>query len=150
MRNRLEKKSFIKLETLVLLEVIMAIYVTSVPFMLSFISEAVSARAGFFFFTEYLFYAIIFAIALLAGMEFPLTCHLIIESGYESGSVAGWVDSMDHIGACFGAFFPAIIILPFFGTPVTCFIMGFLKLIAVALLFMNLKLMASKKVQLLR
>jgi spermidine synthase len=145
MRNWLKKAPWIKLGTITVLEIIICAYVISVPFILHGFAEASYTGKGLFFSTEYLYFTLIFAIGLFAGMEFPLICHVLISSGYEGGNVAGWVDAMDHIGACFGAFLTGIILMPLFGAHRTCFIIALLKLTCIVFLVMTSRYGLSEK-----
>ena len=139
MRTRLKKACWIKLKTLVFLEIIICIYVTSVPFMLHAFSGAVHTSGALFFSAEYLYYLLIFSIALFAGMEFPLICHMLVLSNYDSGYVAGRVDALDHTGACAGALFTGIILMPVLGINTTCLVMAFLKLTCICFLVVSFK-----------
>lgn len=139
MRNRLKIGRWSKLENLIVLEMIICVYVFVLPFVLHAFAGTLQIGKGLFLSTEYFYFFLIVVIGLIAGMEFPLVCHLLISSGYESSYVAGRVDAIDHMGACFGSFFPGIILLPLFGIENTCFIIALLKSTCICFLVMASK-----------
>ena len=135
-RNRLQHEGKNRFFHLTLLEAIICFFSVSIPFFLdAFMDFRYSPDQ--LFVTEYFYFALVFIIGFLVGMEFPLVCHLLISRGYEGGRAAGWVDSMDHLGACFGAFLTGVFCLPVFGTYATCFIIAFLKLTCIVFLLLT-------------
>ncbi|MEI6128004.1 MAG: thrombospondin type 3 repeat-containing protein, partial [Pseudomonadota bacterium] len=121
MRNLISRSPGVKLGTLMALELIMCAYICALPFIFGGIADTHYAGKQFSFLTEYFCCALVFIMGLLAGMEFPLVCHVLVHSGYEGNSVAGWIDSLDHIGACGGAFLTGVFFVPLLGTAGTCF-----------------------------
>ncbi len=81
---------------------------------------------GVFSVQEYMSAAVIYAVGLLGGMQFPLVCHVMIGFGCDPAKSAGWVDAMDHAGACAGSFFTGIFLLPLFGIGTSCTIIAVL------------------------
>lgn len=142
MRGLLKRYPGITLGTLMALELIVCAYIFALPFILESFAEAQYAGKQLLFITEYLCCALVFIMGLLAGMEFPLVCHVLVGSGYNGSSVAGWIDSLDHIGACGGAFLTGVFFVPLLGTAGTCFASALLKGIFAVLLgitFIKLK-----------
>jgi len=135
-RNRLKHQQKNRFYQLTALETSICFFSISLPFLLHAIAD-IPYSTGQFFVTEYFFFVLVVIIGFLVGMEFPLICHLLICRGYEGGRAAGWVDSMDHIGACFGALFTGVLFLPVFGTYATCFIIAFLKLTCIVFLLLT-------------
>jgi predicted membrane-bound spermidine synthase len=61
----------------------------------------------------------------LTGLQFPLVSKILIKRD-DIGSVAGWVDSFDHLGACCGALLTGTILVPLLGTLQSCLITAML------------------------
>jgi len=144
MRNRLKRAERIRLKSLAVIEMVICAYVIAIPLMLQFVAEMGYTGKGLWISNEYVYFTLIFAIGLLVGVEFPLVCHVLIDRGYEGGRVAGWIDSMDHVGAGFGAFLTGTLLMPLFGTYITCLIIALLKLTGIGFLGMNIKYGFSK------
>jgi predicted membrane-bound spermidine synthase len=69
----------------------------------------------------------------LTGLEFPLVSR-IFTSRHGPGTVAGWVNSFDHLGACLGALLTGTVLVPVLGIHQSCYITGMLNLMSGALL----------------
>ena len=87
--------------------------------------------------TELTYFVLVFFLGMLVGLEFPLGSQILISMGYKGGHVAAWVDAMDHIGACLGAFLVGALIMPLFGIYQTCFMIVLFKLLGIVLLFIG-------------
>ena len=61
----------------------------------------------------------------LTGLQFPLVGKMLIKRD-DIGTVAGWVDSCDHLGACCGALLTGTILVPLLGTQQSCYITAML------------------------
>lgn len=61
---------------------------------------------------------------LLAGAEFPLASHTYVKWGGNLARAAGFVDSMDHLGAFIGAVFTGTLLVPLLGNAWTCAIVA--------------------------
>jgi len=87
---------------------------------------------------EAFFYTLVAVSGLLAGLEFPLVSKILIAEGFEMGSVAGRVDSFDHLGACLGAALTGTLLVPILGTGASCALVGLLKIASILFLFIFL------------
>ena len=114
---------------LVVFEIILCIYSITLPFLVQVVnvSGTVFIAQEFRAIVPYLYMLLVFAAGFITGLEFPLVSHTLIGNGYESTAVAGWVDSIDHLGACAGSLFTGTILMPLVGVYQTCFIVGLLK-----------------------
>ncbi len=86
---------------------------------------------------ECLFMILAAGAGLLTGLEFPLVSRIFIDNE-EVGTVAGWVDSFDHLGACFGALLTGTILVPLLGTFKSCLFAGVLNFMSGLLLVIYL------------
>jgi spermidine synthase len=62
------------------------------------------------------FYAAMILAGALTGMPFPLVGRLGVACGRDPGRTGGVLESLDHLGACLGAFATGIILVPIGGT----------------------------------
>ena len=99
------------------LEFILVLYCLSLPFILSTFSAQASLNLNL----EYLFMVLVVGAGWLTGLQFPLVSKILIKRD-DIGSVAGWVDSFDHLGACCGALLTGTILVPLLGTLQSCLI----------------------------
>ncbi len=108
------------LRILLVLEGLLILMAAALPAILH--STGMTGAAGYDLYAaaEYLFFILILALGLLAGTQFPLVCHLLIGAGYQSHAVAGWVNAVDHAGACCGALLTGTLLVPLAGTFGTC------------------------------
>lgn len=111
--------------TLIVMEFFICIYSLGLPYMITFFSSFRSV--GTTIPLEYLFMMLVVGAGLLTGLEFPLVSRIFIDHD-EVGTVAGWVDSFDHLGACFGALLTGTILVPLLGTFHSCLFTGLLNL----------------------
>lgn len=139
--TRLKTSRRAGLSALIILEIILCMCAAGLPFLLRAFAAMAYAGKEFMPSAEYMYYLCIGIIGLLAGMEFPLVCHVLISQGYDGNSVAGWVESMDHIGACLGAFLTGTVMMPLWGTQWICLTSALLKIFCIVLLFLTLKMM---------
>lgn len=121
--------------TLIVMEFLICIYSLGLPYMITLFSSVRSV--GTIIRLEYLFMTLVVGAGLLTGLEFPLVSRIFIDHE-EVGTVAGWVDSFDHLGACFGALFTGTILLPLSGTFNSCLFTGLLNLLSGLLLVIYL------------
>ena len=127
--QKIKQKNCEGIELLVMFEVILCIYSIMLPFLIKtlnvssdfLIDQKITAIV------PYLYMLLVFVAGFITGLEFPLISHILIVRGYDSSEVAGWVDSMDHLGACAGSLFTGTILMPLVGVYQTCFIVGLLK-----------------------
>jgi len=61
------------------------------------------------------FYTAMILAGALTGMPFPLVGRLGVACGRDPGRTGGVLESLDHLGACFGAFATGIILVPIGG-----------------------------------
>jgi spermidine synthase len=127
--RKIKRKNWEGMQILVIFEVMLCIYSIILPYLVQFIN-----LPGNFFIEHkvaaivpYLYMLLVFAAGFITGLEFPLVSYTLIGSGYNSTAVAGWVDSIDHLGACAGSIFTGTILMPLVGVYETCFIVGLLK-----------------------
>jgi spermidine synthase len=135
--NRLiagKERNWIKM--LFAFECLIGVYAISLPYIISFCSSHITG-AGSIISLEYLFMLLVVGAGWLTGLEFPLVSRIIINQE-EVGTVAGWVDSFDHLGACFGALLTGTILIPLLGTSQSCLFTGALNFISAFLLMIYL------------
>ncbi len=60
--------------------------------------------------------------------------------GIEMGSLAGRVDSFDHLGVCLGAALTGALFIPILGIEASCALVGLLKIANILFLFIFLLL----------
>ena len=99
------------------LEFTLVLYCLSLPYILATFSAQDSHNLNY----EYLFMFLVIGAGWLTGLQFPLVSKILIKRD-EIGSVAGWVDSFDHLGACCGALLTGTILVPLLGTHQSCII----------------------------
>ncbi|HLD36335.1 MAG TPA: fused MFS/spermidine synthase [Planctomycetota bacterium] len=73
----------------------------------------------------------IIVIGTLTGMAYPLLSKMYIQSGAAVGKTAGLIDAFDHLGACLGALFTGILLIPLFGITQTCLLIALLNLLVI-------------------
>jgi len=122
------------LQSLAAIECIVCVYALAIPFILSMFAGFTGMVSGL---TELSYFFLVFFLGLLVGLEFPLAGQILISMGHKGGQVAAWIDAMDHVGACLGAFLIGALIMPLFGIYQTCFMIVFLKLVSITLLFIG-------------
>jgi spermidine synthase len=115
------------------LEFALVLYCLGLPLILS----TVSAKASFDLNLEYLFMGLVIGAGWLTGLQFPLVSKILIKRD-DIGSVAGWVDSFDHLGACCGALLTGTILVPLLGTLQSCFLAALLNAMSAILLMIYL------------
>ena len=114
---------------LTILEFIVVMYAIILPFIIATLSTFRAAATNM----EYLFMILVVGAGVLTGLQFPLVSKILINRG-DVGTVAGWVDSFDHLGAACGALLTGTVIVPLFGTQQSCIIIGILNCMSGALL----------------
>jgi spermidine synthase len=80
------------------------------------------------------FYAAMILAGTLTGAPFPLVGRLAVVCGRDPGRAGGVLESLDHLGACLGAFLIGIVLVPVSGIVATLKVFGFIELFAAALL----------------
>ena len=118
---------------LTILEFIVVIYSLSLPYIIATFSTYGSDMIHM----EYLFMVLVAGAGWLTGLEFPLVSKILIKRE-DVGTVAGWVDSFDHLGACCGALLTGTVMVPLFGTQQSCLITGLLNGMSGVLLLLYL------------
>ena len=117
---------------LITIQFLICLYSITLPFIIKFVSSHTGSSIiapGL----EYLFMLLVAGAGWLTGLEFPLVSRIVITQE-EVGTVAGWVDAFDHLGACFGALLTGTLLVPLLGTFNSCFITGILSLMSGLLL----------------
>jgi spermidine synthase len=127
--SNIKQRNYAGIQLLVKFELILCIYSIMLPFLihLLYVADTVFIKRELSMMVPYLYMLLVFAAGFITGLEFPLVSNALIGNSYESTAVAGWVDSIDHLGACAGALFTGTILMPLFGVYQTCFIVGLLK-----------------------
>jgi len=97
------------------------LYAISLPFIIATFSTSSAALINL----EYLFMTLVVGAGWLTGLQFPLVSKILINRG-DVGTVAGWVDSFDHLGASCGALLTGTVLVPLLGTQQSCVIIGIL------------------------
>ena len=122
---------------LIIIEFLICIYSLSLPYIITLFSSYATGSASITFGLEYLFMILVAGAGVLTGLEFPLVSKIFITHD-DVGTVAGWVDSFDHFGACFGALLTGTILVPLLGTYQSCIFIGALNLMSGLLLLIYL------------
>ena len=128
--QKIKQKNWQGKKLLVMFEIILCIYSIILPILVQVLNVPgdIFIEQKFTAIVPYLYMLLVFGAGFITGLEFPLVSHTLIGSGYNSSAVAGWVDSIDHLGACAGSLFTGTILMPLVGVYQTCFIVGLLKL----------------------
>jgi spermidine synthase len=121
---------------LTLLSIIIGIFAISLPYLIDLFS-ARKTSAGSSIDMRYVFLGLAAGAGWLTGLEFPLVSKILVNR-YETGTVAGWVNGCDHLGACLGALLTGTVLVPVLGMYQSCFITGMLNLMSGALLLIYL------------
>jgi spermidine synthase len=103
------------------LEFTLVLYCLCLPYLIAAFSAQASLNLGY----EYLFMFLVVGAGWLTGLQFPLVSKILIKRD-DIGSVAGWVDSFDHLGAFCGALFTGTLLVPLLGTLQSCLITAML------------------------
>lgn len=122
---------------LIKIEFLICLYSLILPYIITWLSSHEVGRWGIPISMEYLFMILVAGAGLITGLEFPLVSKIFI-AHEEVGTVAGWVDAFDHLGACFGALLTGTILVPLLGTYQSCFFTGVLNLMSGLLLVIYL------------
>lgn len=122
---------------LIIIEFLICLYSLILPYIITWLSSHEVGRWGIPISMEYLFMILVAGAGLITGLEFPLVSKIFI-AHEEVGTVAGWVDAFDHLGACFGALLTGTILVPLLGTYQSCFFTGVLNLMSGLLLVIYL------------
>lgn len=128
--QKIKQKKWQGIKLLIIYEIILCIYSIILPILVQVLNVPgdIFIEQKFTAIVPYLYMLLVFGAGFITGLEFPLVSHTLIGSGYNSSAVAGWVDSIDHLGACAGSLFTGTILMPLVGVYQTCFIVGLLKL----------------------
>jgi spermidine synthase len=132
--NRLiagRERSWVALLTL--LSIIIGMYAISMPYLIDLFSFVKVSAAGNNPDLRFIFLALVTAAGWLTGLEFPLVSK-IFTNRYPTGTVAGWVNGCDHLGACLGALLTGTVLVPVLGMYQSCLIAGTINLMSGALL----------------
>jgi len=76
------------------------------------------------------FYAAMIVAGALTGVQFPLVGRLAAACGRDIGKAGGTLESLDHLGACLGAFLTGVALIPVSGIAATFGLFGWLELMA--------------------
>lgn len=85
------------------------------------------------------------ATGVLGGAAFAVAARLRDAGSDQAGAVAGTIVGADHAGACLGALFCGILLVPVFGTPATAYLLAAVKLSSAALLLAGWKIPNSSR-----
>ncbi len=132
--NRLiagRERSWVALLTL--LSIITGLYALGMPYLIDLFSSVKASAAGDAIDLRWLFMGLVSVAGWLTGLEFPLVGTILINR-YPTGTVAGWVNGCDHLGACLGALLTGTVLVPVLGMHQSGFIAGMLNLMSGALL----------------
>jgi len=112
--------SRVLLRMMLVLESMLILEAAGIPAVLQLTRSAGAAGYDLYAATEYLYFMLLLLLGLLAGMQFPLACQMLIGAGFHGTAVAGWIDAADHAGACCGALLTGTLLVPLMGTVGTC------------------------------
>jgi spermidine synthase len=107
------KRKLVKV--VIMLEVSIIFYLAMVVLLIEFLTGHKAAVMMTLGTLETLFYSLVMVSGCLVGAEFPLAGQILFESRKSVGISAGFVDSLDHLGATLGAFCAGVVILPILG-----------------------------------
>lgn len=113
--NRLLLKRSVGRSWLAGLDLILAAMVLAVPTLL-----AVADRAGQQWLMTVVIYGGVVAFGVLGGAAFPLGARFHGALDGRAERTAGAIDAADHLGACLGALFTGVILVPGIGIQATC------------------------------
>jgi spermidine synthase len=98
-------------------------------FYLELMTIALALTSFIFFKAEFLFYVLNFLLGVITGRQFN-TANIFLGEP----EIAGRLYGLDLIGSVFGAFIPAIILIPLFGIPNTLFLVAGIKVVSAAMI----------------
>lgn len=129
-KRNIEREKWQDIKLLVIVEILFVIYSILLPFLIKLfnLSDSGFAEKYYTLITPYLYMLLVFGSGFITGLEFPLVSHMLIGKKYGSTAVAGWVEAIDHLGACGGSLLTGTLLMPLAGVFQTCFIIGLLKL----------------------
>jgi spermidine synthase len=79
---------------------------------------------------EWCIMALVLTSGILGGSIFPLSAHIVLREGKETGRAAGSVDAADNVGACIGALVTGVVLVPAIGISGTCLVIALLKVLS--------------------
>jgi spermidine synthase len=129
-KNISRQKEMEWIKIFVVLESIIVVYASTMPFVLNQLSSL-------FFDSEYLFMVLVAITGVFVGVEFPIAGKLYFLRKGELGTTAGTIDSADHAGAFIGALLTGVLFIPLFGISRSCIIIAVLNLMSL-LFFLHL------------
>jgi spermidine synthase len=137
--HKIKHEQRLGINTLIIFEIILCIYSIMLPFLVQGLDvfQNLLIVPKITAIVPYLYMLLVFGAGFITGLEFPLVSHTLICNGYNSSAVAGWVDAIDHLGACAGSLFTGAMLMPLVGVYQTCFIVGLLKVSSCIFLFAN-------------
>ena len=98
---------------------------------LAAVSKGWTGALGDFLFSQAgFFYGAMIAAGVLTGVQFPLVGRLAAACGRDIGKAGGTLESLDHVGACLGAFLTGVVLIPVSGIAATFGLFGVLELLA--------------------
>jgi len=118
---------------LVVVDTLLALLALLVPFVLPALGSLQSG-AWTLWLVESCISLLVIITGLFGGAAFALAGGVRVAATGRPGSAAGGVVGADHVGACLGALFCGILLVPVFGTAATAFLLAGIKLSSVVLL----------------
>jgi len=112
---------------LVAADVLLGLLALAIPFLLPALGE-LRTGAGSMALVEWCISALVAVTGVLGGATFALSGSLQVELTGRVGASASAIDCADHAGACLGALFCGILLVPVFGTPVAAYLLSGVKL----------------------
>ncbi|MCX5896477.1 MAG: hypothetical protein NTZ51_11710 [Proteobacteria bacterium] len=143
MKQQIKHDNKCTIETLIIFELILCMYAATIPFIITGLRLMQDSNwipgvtAGSIDVTGYIYFFIVLGAGFLTGVEFPLVSHVLIDNGYNSSSMAGWVNSIDHLGACIGSILTGTILMPLAGIYTTCLLVSMLNITSIIFLTME-------------
>lgn len=118
---------------LIAADLLLALLSLSAPFVLPALGRMQTTPAAFLC-VEWTISLLVAGSGLLGGAAFALAGGLQLAATGRAGAAAGNVVGADHAGACLGALFTGVLLVPIFGTAATALLLVGMKIISAALL----------------
>lgn len=91
------------------------------------------------------FYVAMVLAGALTGVQFPLVGRLAVTCGNDLGRAGGTLESLDHLGACLGAFLTGLVLIPVSGVVATFKVFGVIEMAAFFSLLLSVATLWPKK-----
>jgi spermidine synthase len=120
---------------LIVVDVLIALLAVAVPVLLPALGAWQDSRPAFVL-VEWAISAMVALTGVLCGAAFALAGGLQFIMTGRAGATAGSIVGADHAGACLGALFTGVLLVPVFGTPAAAYLLVGIKLGSALLLWL--------------